>query len=119
MNLNFCCIYIIVYFLNMWVIIKIRVSEFSFKFSREYKFFCYIVIFLKWRECVWEDIDLIFYFWMFVLVFYWFGYESMKLVILKNIMLDKMIMVESFSCGVLLGGVSKDFCGWGGIYKWG
>lgn len=90
----------------MWVIIKIRVSEFSFKFSREYKFFCYIVIFLKWRECVWEDIDLIFYFWMFVLVFYWFGYESMKLVILKNIMLDKMIMVESFSCGVLLGGVS-------------
>lgn len=56
---------------------------------------------------------------MFVLVFYWFGYESMKLVILKNIMLDKMIMVESFSCGVLLGGVSKDFCGWGGIYEWG
>lgn len=56
---------------------------------------------------------------MSVSAFYWFGYESMKSVILKNTMSDKMTMVESFSCGALSGGVSKDSCGWGGIYEWG
>lgn len=38
--------------------------------------------------------------------FYWFGYESMKSVILKNTMSDKMTMVESFSCGALSGGIA-------------